>query len=122
MSNKSKTQRMTVADFFAALALNEDFIFAVACTNSFKKNVKLCFKQNLDLNELYEVIATLARLETLPAKNQVHRLTGYGKERKGEKYMECHVMPDWVLIWVQKEDEMILIFTNTGSHSQMFGM
>ena len=36
--------------------------------------------------------------------------------------MECHVTPDWLLIWVQKDDEMILIFTNTGSHANMFGM
>ena len=122
MNDNSKKQRMTVADFFTALESNEDFIFAVAHTNSFKKNVKLCYKQNLDLCELYKVIVSLAKLETLPPKNCVHRLTGYGKERKGEKYMECHVAPDWILIWVQKDDEMILVFTNTGSHSNMFGM
>jgi mRNA interferase YafQ len=116
-----KKQRMTVAEFFEALEANEDFIYAVAHTNSFKKNVKLCYKQNLDLNELYKVIASLAKLETLSPKNHVHHLTGYGKEIKGEKYMECHVAPDWVLIWVQNDNEMILIFTSTGSHSNMFG-
>jgi len=113
-------QRISVADFFAALASDEDFIFAVAYTNSFKKNVKLCHKQNLDLNELYKVIASLAMMETLPPKNHVHSLTGYGKERQGEKYMECHVAPDWILIWVQKDDEMILVLTNTGTHSNLF--
>ena len=113
---------MTVTEFFEALASNKDFILAIAHTNSFKKNVKLCYKQNLDLNELYKVIASLAKLETLPSKNNVHRLLGYGKERKGEKYMECHVAPDWLLIWVQKDDEMILVFTNTGSHANVFGM
>jgi len=122
MDVSTQRQRMTVADFFEALASNEDFIFAVAYTNSFKKNVKLCYKQNLDLNELYQVIASLAKLETLPPKNRVHSLTGYGKERKGERYMECHVSPDWLLIWVQKDDEMILVFTNTGSHANMFGL
>jgi len=122
MVDNAPKQRMTVADFFDALASNEDFIFAVAHTNLFKKNVKLCYKQNLDLNELYQVITSLAKLETLPPKNRVHSLTGYGKERKGEKYMECHVAPDWLLIWVQKNNEMILVFTNTGSHANMFGM
>jgi mRNA-degrading endonuclease YafQ of YafQ-DinJ toxin-antitoxin module len=73
---------MTVADFFKALASNKDFIYAVAHTNSFKKNVKLCYKQNLDLNELYKVIASLAKLEALPPKNKLHSLTGYGKEKK----------------------------------------
>ena len=122
MKNNTNKQRMTVADFFDALASNEDFIYAVAYTNSFKKNVKLCYKQSLDLNEMYKVIASLAKLETLPPKNHVHHLTGYGKERKGEKHMECHIAPDWLLIWVQKDDEMILILTNTGSHSNLFGM
>jgi len=120
MAFKTNLQQMTVKDFFAALASNEDLIFAVAYTNSFKKNVKLCHKQKLDLNELYKVITTLAKLEELPSKNRVHQLTGYGKERKGEKYMECHIASDWVLIWVQKDEEMILVFTSTGSHSNMF--
>ena len=120
MNDHAKTLRMTVVEFFETLALNNDFIYAVAYTNSFKKNVKLCYKQNLDLNELYQVIASLAKLETLPPKNHVHHLTGYGKERKGEKFMECHISPDWLLIWVQKDDEMILVLTNTGSHSNMF--
>ena len=122
MNDNVQAQRMSVEKFFEALASNEDFIFAVAHTNSFKKNVKLCFKQNLDLKELYRVIVSLAKLETLPPKNRVHRLSGYGKEREGEKYMECHVSPDWLLIWVQKDNEMVLVFTNTGSHAKMFGM
>ena len=113
---------MTVSEFFEALASNEDFIFAVAHTNSFAKNVKLCYKQDLDLNELYRIISSLAKMETLPPQNRLHHLSGYGKERKGEKYMECHVASDWVLIWVQKDDEMILVFTNTGSHANVFGM
>ena len=120
-NNANKNQRMSVADFFAALASNENFIFAVAYTNSFKKNVKLCHKQNFDLNELYKVIESLAMMETLPPKNRVHSLTGFGKERPDEKYMECHISPDWLLIWVQKDNEMILVLTNTGSHSTLFG-
>jgi len=111
---------MTVEEFFEALASNEDFIYAVAYTNSFKKNVRLCYKQNLDLSELYKTVESLAKLEILPPKNHVHHLKGYGKERKGEKFMECHITPDWLLIWVQKDDEMILVLTNTGSHSDLF--
>jgi mRNA interferase YafQ len=122
MENSVKKQRMTVTEFFANLETNKELIFAVAYTNSFKKNVKLCDKQNLDLNELYDVIVSLAKQEQLPPKNRVHSLTGYGKERKGEKFMECHISPDWLLIWVQKNDEMILVFTNTGSHANLFEM
>ena len=60
------------------------------------------------------------RHKITPPNNYVHRLTGYGKERKGERFMECHVAPDWLLIWVQKDDAMILVFTNTGSHAELF--
>jgi mRNA interferase YafQ len=112
--------RMTVEDFFEALASNQDFIYAVAYTNSFKKDVKRCYKQNLDLNELCEIIEKLAKTEELPPKNRVHSLTGYGKEKKGERFMECHILPDWLLIWVQKDNEMILVLTNTGTHSDLF--
>jgi mRNA interferase YafQ len=122
MNDSVKKKRMTVADFFTSLSSDEDFIYAVAHTGSFKKNVMRCFKQNLDLNELYKIIASLAKLETLPPKNKVHHLTGYGKEKQGEKYMECHIAPDWLLIWVQKDCEMILVLTGTGSHANMFGM
>jgi mRNA interferase YafQ len=112
--------RMTIEDFFENLASNQDFVYAVAYTNSFKKDVKRCYKQNLDLNELYKIIEKLAKIEKLPPKNQVHSLTGFGKERKGEKFMECHILPDWLLIWVQKDNEMILVLTNTGTHSDLF--
>ena len=120
MNDNSKMPRMTVAGFFEALAANQDFCYAVAHTNSFKKDVLHCYKQNFDLNELYRIIACLAKLETLPLKNHVHSLSGYGKERKGEKFMECHIASDWLLIWVQKNDEMVLVFTNTGSHADLF--
>ena len=120
MNDPDKKSRMTVAEFFTALESAEDFIYSVAITGSFKKNVRLCHKQNLDLKELYHVIESLAKTETLPPKNHIHHLTGYGKERENEKYMECHIAPDWILIWVQKDDEMILVFTNTGTHSDLF--
>jgi len=74
----------------------------------------------LDLNELYKVIASLAKKETLPPKNHVHQLIGYGKHRQNEKHMECHIEPDWLLIWIQKDDEIILVLTSTGTHSDLF--
>jgi mRNA interferase YafQ len=120
MTEEIGNLKMTVEAFFEALASNQDFIYAVAYTNSFKKDVKRCYKQNLDLNELFNVIVKLAKTEELPPRNRVHSLTGFGKERVGEKYLECHISPDWLLIWVQKDNEMILVLTNTGTHSDLF--
>ncbi|MDR0865678.1 MAG: type II toxin-antitoxin system YafQ family toxin [Candidatus Symbiothrix sp.] len=117
----TKSKKMSVSDFFDALAANEEFVFAVAHTNSFKKDVKLCYKQNLDLEELYNVIVKLAKREKLPDRNREHNLKGK-KKKTDEEIKECHVLNDWILVWVEKEEEMILIFTDTGTHAYVLGM
>jgi len=119
MAEKSK---LTVKDFFNKLSKNEDFIFAVGHTNSFKKDVKLCYKQNLDLNELYKIIVKLATVQPLEAKNRVHSLVGFAAKKSGEEIKECHITNDWVLIWVENKSELVLIFTDTGTHAHALRM
>lgn len=81
----------------------------------FKKDLKLIQKRGYDLNILTEVIKKLANGETLPIKNKDHNLTGnYNGCR------ECHITPDWLLIYERLEDELILYLTRTGSHSDLF--
>jgi len=88
MTEETGNFKMTIEAFFEALASNQDFIYAVAYTNSFKKDVKRCYKQNLDLNELYNIVEKLAKIEELPPKNRVHSLTGFGEEQKGRRAEE----------------------------------
>lgn len=81
----------------------------------FKKDLKLIQKCGYDLNILTEVIKKLDNGETLPIKNKDHNLT-----RNYNGCRECHVTPDWLLIYELFENELILYLTRTGSHNDLF--
>ena len=80
----------------------------------FKRDVKLCKKQSRDLEKLWEVVETLCNRISLSPNHKKHRLSG-----KYKKSWECHIEPDWLLIWDVKGDTLRLI--RTGSHSELFG-
>lgn len=89
--------------------------YELRVTGEFKQNLKLCQKRGLPMNELWEVIDKLLHGETLDPKYRAHILSG---DRKGQ--WECHIRPDWLLVWEQNERELILIMLNTGTHSDLF--
>ena len=84
-------------------------------TSQFKKDLKLAKKQNKDLGKLFEVIDILANGETLDAKYKDHSLTG---NYRGTR--ECHVEPDWLLIYEIRGDVLVLMLYRLGSHSEVF--
>ena len=84
-------------------------------TSQFKKDLKLAKKQNKDLGKLFEVIDILANGETLDAKYKDHSLTG---NYRGTR--ECHVEPDWLLIYEIRGDVLVLMLYRSGSHSELF--
>ena len=84
-------------------------------TSQFKKDLKLAKKQNKDLGKLFEVIDILANGETLNAKYKDHSLTG---NYRGTR--ECHVEPDWLLIYEIRGDVLVLMLYRLGSHSELF--
>ena len=84
-------------------------------TSQFKKDLKLAKKQNKDLGKLFEVIDILANGETLDAKYKDHSLTG---NYRGTR--ECHVEPDWLLIFEIRGDVLVLMLYRLGSHSELF--
>lgn len=84
-------------------------------TSQFKKDLKLAKKQNKDLGKLFEVIDILANGETLDAKYKDHSLTG---NYRGTR--ECHVEPDWLLIYEIRGDVLVLMHYRLGSHSELF--
>lgn len=89
--------------------------YKIIPTGRFQKDLKLAQKRGLDLNLLSEVIKMLANGEPLPPKYKDHQLTGnYGSCR------ECHIQPDWLLIYQIIETDLILYLTRTGSHSDLF--
>ena len=89
--------------------------YEVKPSNQFKKDVKLAQKRGYNINILTDVIKKLANGETLEAKYRDHQLSGnYGSFR------ECHIQPDWLLIYEIEDDKLILYLSRTGSHSDLF--
>jgi mRNA interferase YafQ len=82
-------------------------------TNQFKKDFKRIQKQNKDMEKLKTVIAKLASGETLSEKFKDHALQG---DYAGTS--DCHLNPDWVLIYAFVDDELRLV--RTGSHTELF--
>lgn len=88
----------------------------VVWTNQFKKDYKLAIKRNLDISLLDDIIRKLAKGEQLPEKNKDHALLG---NQSGHR--ECHIQPDWLLIYRIEQDLLILTLSRTGTHSDLFG-
>lgn len=85
----------------------------VAQTKQFKKDVKRMRKRGKDLEKIKAVIDLLVAEEPLPAKNRDHKLGGNWVGRR-----DCHIEPDWILIYKLTEDELLL--ERTGTHSDLF--
>ena len=81
----------------------------------FKKDFKLMKKRGLPLQELKDVIELLAAEKTLDEKFYDHALKG-----KYNSFRECHIRPDWLLIYMIDHEELILTAQRTGSHSDLF--
>ena len=82
-----------------------------------KRDLKLIKKRGKDLNKLETVLDILLLGENLPDKYKDHQLKGEMKD-----FRECHVEPDWLLIYRKEDTELILYATATGSHADLFGM
>lgn len=86
---------------------------SISRTTQFKKDVKLALKRGKDIDKLKEVLELLINQLPLPARFRDHLLIG---QYKGTR--ECHIEPDWLLIYEDSESEIVLI--RTGSHNDLF--
>lgn len=86
----------------------------VRYSSAFKKDFKTCVKRGYKMPLLQTVIDTLRIPAALPEKNKDHQLTGNFSGCR-----ECHIEPDWLLIYKQSDDELQLF--RTGTHSDLFG-
>ena len=91
-------------------------MYTLKFTTAYKKSYKLMKKRGLDLSLLDEVVDVLHRGLTLDEKYRDHELTGSFKG-----FRECHIKPDWLLVWEQNDTELVLLMTKTGTHSDIFG-
>ena len=83
-------------------------------TSKFQKDLKRVNKRNKDLAKLWVVVEKLLSGQRLEPRHRQHRLSG-----TWSSYLECHIEPDWLLIWVCDGESVILV--RTGTHSDLFG-
>ncbi len=89
--------------------------YEVKFTNQFKKDLKLAKKQNRDLDKLFEIVNILADGGTLDEKYRDHDLSG---NYRGTR--ECHIEPDWLLVYELRNDVLVLMLYRLGTHSELF--
>lgn len=84
---------------------------------SFQKNFKKVVRQGKDINKFKNILSKLANKEKLEQKYKDHKLTDnkYFKDCR-----ECHIEPDWLLVYKYLDDKLILVLVDTGSHSEVF--
>jgi mRNA interferase YafQ len=90
-------------------------MYIIQTTNSFEKDVLRCKKRGFNIALLKEVMLILENTGKLPDKYNTHKLSG-----KYAGCLECHIKPDWLLIWQQNNNILTLLFLNTGTHSDLF--
>jgi mRNA interferase YafQ len=90
-------------------------MYTIRYTNKFRKDLKRCVSRGRDPELLREVLSLLSSTGTLPARYRRHKLVGNFKDR-----MECHIQPDWLLVWEQHDRELVMIMTDTGTHADIF--
>jgi len=87
----------------------------IVASNRFKKDLKTAMKRGYQIGLLEAVVDKLAMREPLEERYRDHLLTGnYGGFR------ECHITPDWLLVYQVRETELVLFLSRTGTHSDLF--
>lgn len=89
----------------------------IVLTSNFKKQYKKIAKQGKDLDKLDEVVEKLSRLEILDSKYKDHSLIN---DKYYKNCRECHIEPDWLLVYQYEDNKLNLLLIATGSHSELF--
>ncbi|MGN0182446.1 MAG: type II toxin-antitoxin system YafQ family toxin [Candidatus Ornithomonoglobus sp.] len=89
--------------------------YELILSNRFKKSLKRCKKRGLDINLLQAVVDKLQNGEPLETKYHDHSLKGSLSD-----FRECHIQPDWLLIYLIENNILTLTLVDTGSHSDLF--
>lgn len=95
--------------------MNDECI--IVLTSNFKKQYKKIAKQGKDLDKLDEVVEKLSRLEILDSKYKDHSLIN---DKYYKNCRECHIEPDWLLVYQYEDNKLNLLLIATGSHSELF--
>ena len=90
-------------------------MLSIVSSNRFKKDLKLAIKRGYNIKLLDDVVSKIAAQENLDEKYKDHELSGEYKNLR-----ECHITPDWLLVYQIIENELILFLSRTGTHSDLF--
>lgn len=88
----------------------------IVWTTQFKKDYRMAMKCHMDMDLLDNIIRALSKGEALGEKNKDHALTG-----RWMGHRECHIQPDWLLVYRIEDDVLVLTLVRTGTHSDLFG-
>lgn len=91
--------------------------YDLVLTGKFKKGLKLAKKRGLDIKLLEDIVDKLQNGIPLEEKHRDHELKG-----KFKGFRECHIQPDWLLMYLIEDDVLVLTLVDTGTHSDMFKM
>ena len=91
--------------------------YRLILTGKFKKSLKLAKKRGLDIGLMENIVDTLLQGIPLDEKYRDHELKG-----KYKGFRECHIQPDWLLIYLQENDILTLTLVDTGTHADLFKM
>ena len=90
-------------------------MYKIKFTRQFKKELKLAKKQGKNINKLFKIVDILAEKKVLDIKYKDHALIS---NYKG--FRECHIQPDWFLIYKIEKNILVLTLSRTGTHSDLF--
>ena len=90
-------------------------MYEIEYTTKFRRSFKKCIKRGLDANIFKRAIMLLQTSGTLPVEYRPHKLSG-----KYAGYWECHLQPDWLMIWLQDDHKLVLHLIATGTHADLF--
>jgi len=90
-------------------------MYEVIYTGQFRRSLKLCARRGLNIQDFTAVLDILQEKGELPEQYHPHKLQG-----KYKGCWECHINPDWLLIWKQNDRQLQLILVDTGTHSDLF--
>ena len=91
--------------------------YKIKFLSSFKKQLKQAARQGKDIDKRFKVVEKIAQGEELDEKYRDHQLQ---KNKYFNNCRECHIEPDWLLIYKINKDELVLYLVKTGSHSEVF--
>lgn len=94
-----------------------NYKYNVKYSSNFKKNLRKVIKQGKNIEKLLDIVDKLANNEELELKHKNHKLIN---DKYYKNCGECHIEPDWLLVYKYQENDLVLLLVDTGSHSDLF--